>query len=399
MIITLHLLLLLWTIPLIFTLFNVISWGRGKNGATPDTMRLSILIPARNEAANIEALVHSILRVDASQVELSEIIVYDDLSTDQTSDAVLKLSQRDPRIKLISGQPLPTGWVGKTYACQQLLLAASSPYVLFLDADVRLKPRGLKKLLSFLPSDRPTPLLTAVPQQVTISVVEGLVIPLLHLTYLAWLPLNWANRRGDSRTVAACGQLIFSSKKTLLQLGGFAAVRGEIVDDVALARHAKKTGTEVLFVDGFEVASCRMYQNAQQLWCGFSKNLYLGLKTPLALGIALILYSAAFILPYLVAALSLLPGIDAPWVALPNDLYLLAWAGVGGNIVLRLVLAHRYSHPLFSVVLHPLGVGILIAVALNSFRWVQSGRVVWAGRTYAADSTDPVSNHKMSDIL
>src|SRR5690606_21418395 len=126
--------------------------------------------------------------------------------------------------------------------------------------------------------------------------------------------------------------------------------------------------------------------------------LYLGLKTPVVLGIALMLYSAAFILPYLVVALSLLPGIDSPWVALPNDLYLLAWAGVGGNLVLRLVLAQRYSHPLFSVVLHPLGVGSLLWVALRAFRCVQSGRVVRAAGIRAAAASGSASGRRMSDI-
>src|SRR5690606_21452552 len=105
---------------------------------------------------------------------------------------------------------------------------------------------------------------------------ERLVLPLLPLTYLAWLPLRLVEVGTDARTVAANGQLLLVNRGDYRELGGFEAVKNEIVDDVAFCRHAKRSGRRVVFADGTLMARCRMYDGFQETISGFSKNLYEG---------------------------------------------------------------------------------------------------------------------------
>jgi chlorobactene glucosyltransferase len=382
----LYLLLSLWLIPLGFTLFNVWTWTRGRLTRATQKRAISLLVPARNEERNIGELLESALNAEDGVLTFAELLVYDDASNDRTAELVLAWAERDPRVRLLSAKSLPEGWVGKPYACQQLLEAATGQYLLFVDADVRLKSQALSRLFSLIDEGLGVPIVTAVPQQIAKSPLEILILPLLHLTYTSWLPLNWANRQKDTRTVAACGQILFTSKPSLLSMGGFASVRAELVDDVALCRRARELGHEALFVDGFEIASCRMYRNAREVWAGFSKNIYLGLRTPRALALALALYLSAFVLPYAYSVFCLMrPG--GTWSALlaPESLPLplqLAALGIIGNIVLRSVLACRYRHSILSVLLHPLSVILLVVISINSFIWSKRGRIHWAGRIY-----------------
>lgn len=371
-----------WIVPLSLGIYNLFTWPRRAHRtlAPSGASQVSVLIPARNEAHNIEAAISSVLYAAHGTDFLAEIIVYDDQSTDDTAQIVFTHAARDPRVRLIHGSQLPGGWVGKPHACQALLERARAPVVLFMDADVRLKKEALPRLLGFLQEDT-TPIVTLVPQQVTDTSFEALMLPLLHLTYVSWLPLRWANRVQHPSFSASCGQVMFARRSVLETLGGFHAVRGEIVDDVALTRVARRSGQPVLFIDGFEIAACRMYRSPREIWRGFSKNLYLGLGSPAAFGIALLLNWCAFVAPYLFAV----------WWALDPDafgaqLWPLAFGGVLGNVLLRAVLARRYAHRKASVIAHPLAVSALIALAFNSLRWVSSGAVHWAGRSYTTCS-------------
>jgi chlorobactene glucosyltransferase len=205
--------------------------------------------------------------------------------------------------------------------------------------------------------------------------MERLILPLLHLSYVSWLPLNWANRQKDERLVAANGQVLLITAQALLRLGGWERVRHQLVDDVALCRAAKKEGVRVRFVDGYCVAGCRMYRTAAEVWAGFSKNIYPGLGSGVALVFALLLYLAAFVLPYAV--------LISCWVVpLSAAALQAAVVGVCLNVIVRSALALRFGHSAWAVVLHPLSVLLLSMIAVNSYRWYRTGRVQWTGRTY-----------------
>lgn len=344
-------------LPLALTLFNLLTWTRGRpHRAAP---RISVLIPARNEAGRIGACLAAVRR---SELSPSEILVYDDHSTDTTAAIVTAHAAEDPRVRLLNGGPLPAGWVGKPHACSRLAEAATGEWLVYLDADVELDPEGLGRVASLLSG---AAVVTAVPRQKTGSFLEHLVLPLLHLTYLSWLPLLLVEWSQDPRFTAANGQILGIRAEALRQIGGFGAVRGAVVDDMALCRLAKARGWRVCFADGFAMGSCRMYQSAQETWEGFSKNLHLGIGSIIGTVMVIALYLLTFLAPLLGAAF---------W---PEAL-------VGSLAILlqRVLIAWRYrQHPL-GVLLHPLAILLFVGIALNSLRWVLRRDVRWRGRSY-----------------
>ncbi len=375
-------------LPLANTLLNRLTWTRGRpeGGSGP---RISILVPARDEALTIEACVRAAAAAaDALPGQVEEIRVLDDGSTDETPQILKRLQEELPLLRVMGGRPLPAGWVGKVHACHQLAAEARGDLLVFIDADVRLQPDALLRLRQL---SRNAQLVTAVPRQEMGSEVERLLLPLLHLTYTSWLPLVLVHWTGQRRFLAANGQFIAIGKADLARIGGFAAIRGEVVDDMALCRRAKVAGLRVLFADGDALAHCRMYQNGEQVWAGFSKNMYLGIGGhPLALAFVLALHLTCFVLPYVALPILLLLsafGNFLPIFPVSADLGLPLAAsavGVAANLLTRLVLALRHGHGLTSVLLHPVAVCLMMAILLNSYRWSRRGAIRWRGRTYAA---------------
>jgi chlorobactene glucosyltransferase len=203
---------------------------------------------------------------------------------------------------------------------------------------------------------------------------ERLLLPLLLLTYTSWLPLHLVSESRDPRLVAANGQLLAIRRAAYERCGGFAAVAHEIVDDVAFCRHAKRAGARVVFADGSQLAQCRMYRSAAALWRGFSKNLYEGVGGRWwSLLLVVVLYLTAFVAPYAGLGAALCGAASSFWPAL---------CGVSLNVALRAALAWRFAHPVEGLLLHPLAVLGLCAIALNSWRWNVRGRLSWAGRSY-----------------
>ncbi|MBV9775070.1 MAG: glycosyltransferase [Gemmatimonadetes bacterium] len=353
--------------------FNVAVWPRGRaDGRIPG--RVSVLVPARDEAVGIERCVRAVLTGTQAP---DEVLVYDDGSTDGTGEIVARLAAADARVRVIPGGPLPAGWVGKPHACHRLAEEASGDVLVFVDADTVATPECLARIGSLLEGMR-ADVVTAGTRQVVGSFAERLVIPLLHLTYLAWLPLPLVWRSRDPRFLVANGQLLAVRRSAYDAAGGWAAVRAEVVDDMAFCRRVKGAGRRVVFADGDRMATCRMYDGARPLWEGFSKNLYEGIGgRPAGLAGIIVLYALVFVLPYAAFALAL---------AGARALLVPALAGVGANLALRALLALRFRQPPEGVLLHPLAVLALLAIAVNSFRWSRRGAIRWRDRVYPARS-------------
>jgi glycosyltransferase involved in cell wall biosynthesis len=359
------------------TLVNLLTWPRGVPKAT-DAARWSVLIPARNEEQNIEAAIRSVF---TALPEVGEVVVCDDHSTDRTPEILSRLQREFPRLRVIAGRTLPTGVVGKPHACMQLGDAATGDRLFFLDADVRLEP-GAFQLLEGLFARHGAAVVTAVPRQETASPLERLVLPMLHLTYASWLPNALVYASKDVRFLAANGQVLAVERRAYEAIGGYAAVKHEVVDDMALCRRAKEQGFRVVFADGHLLARCRMYASNEALWKGFTKNLYEGIGGSLfALTAVTGLYAATFLAPWALAAAS------TNWsvFALP------AAVGVTANLTQRSLLAARHGYGPDSVLLHPLGVLVFLAIAIDSARRTRQGRIEWSGRTYAERSKREVA--------
>lgn len=367
-------------LPLGIGLYNRLTWPRLRPGrsATAPPRSVSVLIPARNEAANIRAAVESVLE----QGELvREVLVYSDESTDETDAIVRSMQAADARVRLIVGEKLPAGWVGKPHACHVLGTQAEGSWLLFLDADVRLQPGALAALPMTSPDGDDSPdVLTFVPRQLADGFWLNLLQPLLLLTYVSWLPLAWSNRRKSTRFLAGCGQLLLVRRPTFELLGGFSEVRGAVVDDMEFCRRARLLGARVAFFDGYELASCRMYESASAFWAGFAKNVFLGLRSELNLALALALHFACFLLPYVLLGVWLGKAVFGQ--PLPTSWLALSCFGVASNVLHRAVLAERHGHGSWAVILHPLAVLILLALALESWRRARLVGIEWSGRSY-----------------
>lgn len=347
---------------LVMVALNAVTWRRPRPGSSSAgaATGVRVLIPARNEAHRIGTA----LRAAVAQ---APVTVLDDRSTDGTADVA-----RDAGASVQAGVPLPDGWVGKPWAVHQLGQGCDDDVLLFIDADVALAPGAVAAIVRELDT---CDVLTAVPRQATASLAEHLVLPLLHLTYAAWLPLGLIERTRDPRVLAANGQILALRRSAWDALGGFAPARNEVVDDMAICRAAKRAGLRVRFADGHHLGTARMYEDVRTVVRGFSKNLHEGLGSTPALLAAIGLYVATFVLPYgavLAGALG--------W----TELLVPGLVGVGANLGARLLLAVRHGHHPASVLLHPLAVLALCAIALNSWRWARSSRIEWAGRVYPA---------------
>jgi hypothetical protein len=370
-------------VPLGLVAFNAAFWTRGRAlpaAAAAAPGGISVLIPARDEVANIERCVRS---VDAANGPIIEILVYDDGSTDGTAEVLARLQAAVPRLRVVSGADLPAGWVGKPHALHRLSALAAGELLLNIDADVTLHEDGVLRMLSLLGSPDQVPggldaaVVTAVPRQLTGSFAERLMMPLLHLSYVAWLPMPLIHRVRDPRVLAANGQLLLIRRSALTAVGGWAAVRTALVDDMALCRAVKRSGRRVVFADGDQMADCWMYPDAASLWRGFAKNFYEGIGgNPVALIVVMALHLTLFVAPFVALPVAVVLG--------NRGLAAAAAVGVAANLCLRLIMALRYHHSPVSVLLHPVAVVAMMGVLLNSFRWSRRGDIRWRGRSYPA---------------
>jgi hypothetical protein len=238
-------------------------------GATTSS-RVSVLVPARDEAAHIGDCVRSLRLQD-----VSEILVLDDGSSDGTADLARAAADGDPRVRVLSGAPLPDGWLGKPHACAQLAAAAdpSSSVLAFVDADVLLAPGGVDAAVELLERTG-LDLVSPHPRQLAVSPAERLVQPLLQWSFLTTLPLRLAERSARPSLGGANGQFLVVRRSTYELAGGHGPVRDSVLDDLALLRAVKAAGGHGCLVDGTQLASCRMYQDWTSVQVGYGKSLW-----------------------------------------------------------------------------------------------------------------------------
>ncbi|MFC4776402.1 glycosyltransferase [Paenibacillus sp. GCM10023252] len=333
---------------------------------------LSVLIPARDEEANIGECLRSIMNSMPSSGGI-EIIVLDDGSSDRTAAIVLQLAANDPRVRLNTGREKPEGWMGKAYACHQLAQAARGQWLLYMDADARMSSDAIIHLEAAAMEQRQG-LITGFPYQVTGSWLERLVVPMMGFTIACHLPIHLVRHSDDARFVAAHGAWIAVARHTYEAAGGHQANRADLVDDMALARAVKKAGHPVILADVKDQVSMRMYRNAREVWNGYKKNMYAGVGRSLPLLAAvLILYSLLYLLPAIGLLLSL-------WMP---DLLIPSIAGYGLGVFIKLVSDRSQGQPAWLALLIPLSIAAITAIGIASWLGAVNGKgYVWKGRVY-----------------
>ena len=328
-----------------------------RNAGTDE--HVSILMPMRDEAKRLERSLRSV--VSQQGLQRTEILVYDDQSEDSTAELVAQIA--GDSVRLLEGGALPTGWLGKPHACWQLARAATGSVLVFVDADVVLSADAVAGAVSLLRSER-LAFVSPYPRQVTGSLMERLVQPLLQWSWLTFLPLRIAERSGRTSLAAANGQFLVVDAAAYRLAGGHEAVRAEVLDDVALARALVRADGPGGFVDGHDVASCRMYDGAKALVDGYGKSLWHAFGSPAGAISVCVLLAALCVLPWLLVIVT-----PAAWPA--------ALGGPAG----RLVTAMRTgSRPRWDAALHPLSVIVFVSLVCVSLLRRSRGRLVWKGR-------------------
>jgi len=330
---------------------------------------VSILIPARDEEDNIEKAVRSAL---ASRGVDLEVVVMDDASTDSTAEIVRRIAAEDSRLRLVQAPALPPGWCGKTHACAKLSEHAKGDFLLFVDADVELSPEAARRMVAQLETTN-TDLISSVPRQVTGTLLERTIIPLIHFVLLGYLPLAGMRRQQAAVWAAGCGQLFMARREAYSASGGHEAFRSRRHDGLWLPRVFRKAGFKTDLFDATDLAVCRMYDRDPDLLQGFTKNATEGMATPAAIVPWTVLLFGGQVLPFL-----LLPFAEPTSGSVEGRLVTIAVCLVMGT---RLLLTLRFRQSLAGAVLHP--VGMLLIVGIQWYALAQSLRgnaIAWKGR-------------------
>lgn len=352
-----------------------------------DLPRVSVIVPARNEAVNIGTCVATLL--DTRYLDC-EVVVVDDRSTDGTLEVAQALAERsDGRLRIIHGAPLPPGWVGKPWACWQGYLVARGDVLLFTDADTRHGPTLLGHAVAALEQER-ADMISVVPHQVLSTFWERVIMPQVLTVILArFLDARRVNQARRPRDVVANGQFILVSREAYEAVGGHESVKGEIVEDLHLAQRFAESGRRVFLGWAEDLMETRMYRSVGEIAEGWTKNLALGARASVAdwLGPAVPWLIAAFLIGFWVvppvvfiaSAIGGLAGRPDTW---------LGWsAGVTALSVAFWAISYAAMRaPLTYVLLYP--VGALAAAILFVRSTFHAGRAVhWRGRRYVAPST------------
>ncbi len=230
---------------------------------------VSIIVPARNEAANIECLLRSL----ADQQRVREILVVDDQSEDRTLEILEGMKSEMPLLRVLHIDSLPEGWLGKTYAVTMAAREAAGNWLLFTDADTEHLPGSLAALLE-LAEREGADLLSLSPGQITPTWWEKAVIPLVYVNLARLYRFEEVSDPG-SPAAAANGQYLLIRREVYARVGGHEAVRNEILEDVELAKRVKAAGGKLLFLPGAAWVQTRMYHTFREMWRGWTKNLFL----------------------------------------------------------------------------------------------------------------------------
>jgi chlorobactene glucosyltransferase len=352
-------------------LLNLFYFRRRRPARLPEQPeKISVLIPARNEQANLPRCLDSLL---AQSYQNLEILVMDDDSTDGTWTLLQGYASRYPeRIRIARSSSLPAGWVGTCWVCWQLGQLATGSWLAFVDADTVHHPDSISHAYQEA-RRRNSSLLSYVPDLILGTLAEKIGVPVITFAFYLLFPMGVIRWLRSRCAAMAVGPFLLVRRDTYERFGGHASLRDEIVDDVAMARAVKTVGEPVDLIDGTGLMYTRFYHNAREVWNGFSKAAFgaFGFSF-LPYLVTLFFAYAIFLNPFLMLGLHPSLSFSNPFF---NQVLII--------MALRLLLALRVRQSLLTVVLHPALIVFALLFCLNSLWRIAWGLpIVWKERAY-----------------
>lgn len=384
---------LLWSLPWIaFPIVAVIRQRRSvsldsydPNPEASSLERVSVVLPARNEAEHIVACIETLRRTTWPNVE---IIVVDDHSTDGTGDLAREAARGDARVKIVEAPDLPPGWFGKQWACHSGMQHATGALLLFTDADTRHAPDLIARLVNAR-EQRQADLMSVAGSQAMLSFWEKAIQPAVFTILLAryggTAEIERAERPVD---VIANGQCFLITRDAYNTIGGHVSVKDTVAEDLMIGQRTRAAGLKVSLVLGIDQLSTRMYDGFGTIVRGWMKNVYAGGRLAMPGGMfgrivfpfALVGGPLFIIAPFIAAgvlAVAALAGI-------PTTPITIAWCAISCTTLLWFFSAiNRFARtPQWRALLVP--IGMLVFAGICAAAVLRGQKVEWKGRTYRA---------------
>ncbi len=335
--------------------------------------RLSVCVPARNEERGVEACLHSLLNQNYPNFE---VIAIDDHSTDRTGDIIRNLAQENSRLKVLKAADLPEGWLGKPFALHQAFKVTQGEYLLFTDADPVFKPTALNTAVHVM-RERDLDVLTLMPKAEFGSFWERAVQPVI-FGFIASLTRFKNVNDPDHRSAMGFGAFLMFRRSAYEKIGGHEAGKSDVLEDVLIAKRAKRAGLKLFVADAKQLFSIRMYFGLKEIWFGWEKNMFLAMKK----SVLKATYNVAVVLgfvftPYIILAINIFEQIGWLWIGM---------AVVG--VILVSAAAYKTCDEMElhrnNAVLFPMGALVMAAIMANSmFHTLVRKKTKWRGRVYS----------------
>jgi chlorobactene glucosyltransferase len=369
-------LVLVFTVPVLLSKRVRISGFSAPS--SDDAPLVSIIVPARNESVNISVCVASLLN---SLYPRMEIIVVDDGSVDGTAEIVRLLAEHaGGSLRLVDGEPLPDGWLGKPWACWQGYQRARGDLLLFTDADTRHDDTLLGHAVGAL-RQRQADLVSVMPHQVMGSFWECLILPHIFTTLaMRYHDLSRINRSRRPRDVIANGQFLLVTRDAYEAVGGHEALRDEVVEDQRLAQRLVEKGRRIFIAHAHDLMDTRMYRSLGGIAEGWTKNLARGSRraspawiAPLVPWLIVVYLVVVWVAPPVTLLLSLLTPVNGAlmsWSVAASILGLAFWVPI--HLWTRVPVQYAFGYP----------IGAAAAALLFVRSTLRGERVEWKGRAY-----------------
>lgn len=371
---------LAWIVTIVLTLYGLtrqtsLSPSSNLRFTESDAPLVSILVPARNEQDRVlEACIRSILAQDYGNFE---VIAVNDRSTDQTGAILRTLAKSDDRLRVIEGEELPAGWLGKPYAMQQAINHARGEWILATDADMIFEASALRTALERTLENNGDAL-SLIPRFETGSFWERVIIPTWAWVFLMFAVFYRVNDPKSDRA-SGIGGFFLMRRTALDRVGGYEGLKDEVMEDVRLAERIKRSRAHFLIEPAPELISTRMYKTFGEAWECSTKNWFSGVNFsfPFAMLCVVSMYLIAVVPPLIavVSAIAIASGTDLSALLVPAALSWLLQMLVMAIVIRRSEVSIVYALTV------PLGLALIYAMLFDSsVRIITGSGVTWKGR-------------------